>query len=133
LAAALQSYRVGLGSYPSTATGAGSVNAFLGSENMAFRLPSFSAHAPGPSLTTPTAWISALPTDPFAPSRGACYVYNQGSDRWVIVSAGPDRDYDFDPPCFDPAYKPTWSDILARTYDPSNGTVSNGDIYRMGP
>jgi type II secretion system protein G len=41
---------------------------------------------------------------------------------WVMLTMGPDRDYE-------PAVSPYQFEI----YDPSNGTVSNGDIIRWGP
>ncbi len=41
---------------------------------------------------------------------------------WIMLTMGPDRDYE-------PAVSPYQFEI----YDPTNGTVSNGDIIRWGP
>jgi len=104
---------------------------------------------PGPEtvdtwrLTTPIAYISSIPEDVFyspqMPSmRGPFdlfgpyvhYYYEpsgvsprQLTELWVLISYGPDQDtLDYTPP---PESRPIF-------YDPTNGTVSNGDIYRVG-
>ena len=48
--------------------------------------------------------------------------YLSGSPEWMLVSHGPDVDHD-NP---DEAEEP-------RSYDATNGTISNGDIYYFGP
>ncbi len=95
-------------------------------------------------LTTPVAYITSIPTDPFASNlatplpfiREYNYLnlnqhianFNGGGPGWVVeliprwgqwrmVACGPDSDRG-------PDIK---SNIV---YDPSNGTVSNGDIVR---
>ena len=48
-----------------------------------------------------------------------------GSHHWYLSSVGPDGDYD-----------QTWSGMPGANhmlYDPSNGTISDGDIIRVGP
>jgi len=104
-------------------------------------------------LTTPIAYAGcAIPVDPFysAYSRGehsepAPPGYNrfiylnladlQSSDaihqraaanqRFAIISAGPDRAA-LGPPCMNPANGPFIY------YDPTNGTVSTGDLFHFG-
>ena len=41
---------------------------------------------------------------------------------WIMLTMGPDRDYE-----------PAVSPYQFEYYDPTNGTVSNGDVVRMGP
>jgi len=114
------------------------------------------------SITTPVAYISTLPEDPFASSRpdsddptvfeGPGYHYgsflyalaNDGPEggekfhvyvrmlngipdviRCFLSSHGPDQDHDDDELLTDPR--------AAVSYDPSNGTISNGDIVYLSP
>jgi prepilin-type N-terminal cleavage/methylation domain-containing protein len=103
-------------------------------------------------LTTPVAYITTIPLDPFQatfpmtstnPSKNYIaffgpvpryFVYNDlgfllnGSTGWSLRSMGPDLDWDLvgDPADNDTAYAPNGA------YDPTNGTVSNGDILRSG-
>jgi type II secretion system protein G len=94
-------------------------------------------------LTTPIAFISSIPTDPFRPATRwdppVYWYYNwlERYDRlinvnaefqqgrtpwygapaaWIFTSLGPDQEPNFPMP-----------------YDPTNGTVSIGDISRLGP
>jgi type II secretion system protein G len=94
-------------------------------------------------LTTPVAYITSVPLDPFKPEARFeppvywfynwlarygrlinCHTefygrltpwYNEPA-AWCVTSLGPDRDADF-----------------PVIYDPTNGTISNGDITRLGP
>lgn len=94
-------------------------------------------------LTTPISYLSSIPSDPFRPKAAwdppVYWYYNwlerygrlinvntdfQGgntpwydkSAAWILTSLGPDQEPRFP--------------II---YDPTNGTVSNGDISRLGP
>ncbi len=49
--------------------------------------------------------------------------------KWMLFSCGPDRNWELEPPEPSP-YEPF--DILD-VYDPTNGTVSEGNIFRVGP
>ena len=99
-------------------------------------------------LTTPVAYITSLPIDPFnynpGPAAGQCgpwFIWQDLVDIYRIApgwggghlpemlkqgriylldSYGPDQDDDH------------WLDLMA-IYDSTNGTKSNGDIYRLGP
>ena len=105
-------------------------------------------HAKTPSyLTTPNAYITSLPFDPFIPfstlsgpphvieigKRYTCYNYQQFKDTgvyysparhadagdWLIYGYGPDKD----------AWNEPYGGIYLN-YDPTNGTVSIGNIFR---
>ena len=100
-------------------------------------------------LSTPIEYISAIPFDPFGQhptlpleTYGYAYGYEESDTRckwlgltecvlpsvpwvnnggpnyhkWSLQSAGPDRDY-----------------LIFAYYDPTNGTVSNGGLFRYGP
>jgi len=66
------------------------------------------------------------------PVKGIFTMISQGNDypefyasmnpQWMIFSHGPDTDHDNPDEGLSP-----------RTYDPSNGTVSSGDLYYFGP
>jgi type II secretory pathway pseudopilin PulG len=85
------------------------------------------------ALTTPIAYIVTNYSDIFAQKdgpTGVTYLYaqckmNMGS--WILVSVGPDQTTRFIPD--------NWMCGMAATYpmpyDPTNGTVSFGDILRL--
>ncbi len=128
-------------------------------------------------ITTPIAYITAIPSDPFAPVGSAvvfpyCYrnakVWHNG---WILTSAGPDSDllapggvgnrdntnplstardrkvparlgdinereviafYEQNPESGTFADLPRLREYLDRlSYDPTNGTLSDGDLYRI--
>lgn len=98
-------------------------------------------------LTSPVAYISSVPLDAFGgyydSSRDVKVVsYSMGTApdehpiRWALSSAGPDRTDDT-VPLFDyPGYSPRiWENPASGysyyRYDPTNGTVSRGDIIRV--
>ncbi|HOJ58751.1 MAG TPA: prepilin-type N-terminal cleavage/methylation domain-containing protein [bacterium] len=73
-------------------------------------------------LTTPVAYISSIPTDPFG--DGLFYSYedwgcsNKGGIFGLLAASGPDADNgDWHP------------DRLSYAYHPTNGVASNGDIW----
>lgn len=87
-------------------------------------------------LTTPVDYMTSIPVDVFTPYDWVqcypyiCYPQNNGSPGnrpfwygpftgmyWYMASAGPNIYYE----------------AGFMSYDPTNGTVSNGDIYRWGP
>ncbi len=121
----------------------------------------------GHGLTTPIAYISALPTDPFASASGFIfYSYREGRDGdgtgYILTSFGPDEDDLFNGGKNN-ACGALRADLCGRhgdisevhalpgsgrfqadlglrlrllaevTYDPTNGTISNGDLWRIGP
>lgn len=82
-----------------------------------------------PTLTTPVSYLTALPQDPFLGGNyqyfsvkidpGGQSPFQQHYGDWVLFSIGPDRDINFNP----------FAGGLVE-YDPTNGTVSKGDIIR---
>ena len=108
-------------------------------------------------LTTPVAYLSSMPRDPFAEQdswwRGTFYYWNL-QDRWKYsliadppwTVAPPDQDNGLNsasPPLWSlgsmgPDFKVNQSGYYDGTkmwtqYDPTNGTVSKGDIFTVGP
>ncbi len=117
----------------------------------------------GGGLTSPMAYITSIPMDPFGPvfpddqftfggatTIADAYYYNtrewfncrgfawnvspsdnpSDSTQWVLESKGPDK-------YFAPPADPNGVDHVDRPYfwmyDPSNGTISKGNIVRSGP
>jgi hypothetical protein len=113
------------------------------------------------ALTTPNAYIASYPVDSFSPLPGATFVYWSvapgtadpsggivGRDSpttgigWILVSPGLDRRYDILPDdwdVYDPSVAQPTERLLAGTnkegraftYDPTNGTISDGDVWRV--
>lgn len=131
IATALESYHVDNNSYPETYENARWERFF--------------------PLTTPIAYISTVPPDPFcmihdedntvdwSPRHKA---YKMGAtpliktSRYAISSNGPDLDEDSSPIKLYPGF--SWDVFLGGNpdfdymiYDPTNGTVSNGDVWRV--
>lgn len=62
------------------------------------------------------------------------YRYFPKDDGWILISTGPDGDYDIDPESgYDPNIPQPSPHLmaLAGTYDPTNGTESDGDLWRV--
>lgn len=98
------------------------------------------------------SYMVQLPTDPFSDERRETYAYRtyvsaeSGRPFYVLISPGPDGDFDFDSPETDNvatgsgAASQTSSispyvlaqqfiaELTAHTYDPTNGIGSDGDI-----
>jgi type II secretion system protein G len=135
LATALESYRVDSNAYPE-----------------GYTAWSWTAYDPLIILTSPVAYITSVPKDPFflvdvynvgqarnqpgpfwywnIPTDDANFGMNAGDVRhaaWRLASAGPDRLHGA-ATSGDPVYEINWLD-----YDPTNGTVSRGEIMRWGP
>lgn len=73
-----------------------------------------------------------LYADPFAKVSGTTFVYHSDPKGWILVSAGPDQDYDILPSRdYDGATTQPTAQLLMLTYNPTNGTVSDGDIWRV--
>ena len=124
-----------------------------------------------PGLTTPIAYISRIPVDPFT-SKPGFITYSYREDRaqpfegWILSSFGPDMDEAQNSFKFSGASNSVEARIDGRngdisersahpgsdsfnpelgrsnleeeltafgTYDPTNGTMSNGDLWRLGP
>ena len=140
IATALESYRVDRNQYPPENW----LSPLLVMDNVGgLAIPNRFKLGP---LTTPIAYVTSLPVDPFANRDDflnmippPVYHYAARNDplypgavfwdgvnaehvfsHWVIQGNGPDRD---------PA-SPNWQ---FPRYDPTNGTVSHGNVLRFGP
>ncbi len=86
-----------------------------------------------PTLTTPIAYLTSLPFDFHVRAiQRFTFAYAQQDDAWILFSPGWDKKYDIDPKT-DVDWesgKPT-PFLLNHTYDPTNGMVSGGDVWRM--
>lgn len=97
-------------------------------------------------LTTPIAFISSVPLDPFntasnpAWQPGVYWYYNWLQRMGYLLNVH--KYYGGNPPC--PWYNepaawcltslgPNRKPEFPKIYDPTNGTVSDGDITRLGP
>lgn len=163
LATAIEAYYIDWNWYPPYGVGAVSVNSALAPDSPASALPSFRLEMQEGKLrfgglSTPVAYVTRYPPDPFAPAEGATFVYwsiapgqadpsgtiagEKTPQGWILASAGPDGDYDladeydvYDssalPPALTQLIGGTSKKGSAFTYDPTNGTVSDGDIWRV--
>jgi prepilin-type N-terminal cleavage/methylation domain-containing protein len=102
------------------------------------------------TLTSPIAYITSYFRDPFADTAGATFLYsvpaNPQATGWIMWSWGPDGDergsadvvvvnFGSENPRIDTEYynpiRQVPSPLLIdATYDPTNGTTSDGDIFR---
>lgn len=90
----------------------------------------------GGSLTTPVAWLDRHTTDPFAGDFGAlppawapARPESPNGPGWLLWTMGPDQNYNIREPgrILDDPVSGTL-ELLALTYDPTNGIMSWGDI-----
>lgn len=90
------------------------------------------------SLTTPTAYLEQLPGDIRSDLRTAPYRYHTNGTAFIVGSFGPDRDEATggDLPWGDDegmsALLQDQARLVPFAYDPTNGTKSTGDIWRVG-
>ena len=101
-------------------------------------------------VTTPVAYISSMLKDPFTGKlklrfyyrgsffthsisrRCAPFAYHADANGWILFSPGPDRDYDLTPEKdYDSSIPQPSPFLMIKTYDPTNGTTSDGDIWRV--
>lgn len=83
-------------------------------------------------LTTPVPYMTSLFVDPFAQGPDTPIAYH-GTDRgWILYSAGPTKQYQIIPQQDYNDRVPTDRNpaLVHKTYDPTNGTISAGDIWR---
>jgi type II secretory pathway pseudopilin PulG len=104
------------------------------------------------SLNGPTAYLAALPRDPFMSSPEMIYYYRYnpgGGYSYIIVSAGPDGDIDFTDYLSQISLLPSTPTsekhepdsslvdalfnkyLTTRIYDPTNGLNSDGDVITL--
>ena len=197
IATGLEAYYVDHGSYPGWTSltgsnkwtgkdGLGHINAYAGQHRGKYpgaaQMHSFRVRTASPFdplkgdanrfalLTTPIAYLSTIPNDPFADTKGAAYGYYATQKGYILYSFGPDEDEcpnayghigDIDPAIeatdlsdlstsppvrlYDPNVSqpslflivgpaPAWTSKYgtgAFTFDPTNGTTSEGDVWRV--
>jgi type II secretion system protein G len=101
------------------------------------------------ALTTPMSFLATIPTDPFTHAKATEYhihgdylAYedlvdveriigpNWGGPGWIVATLAQGRKYALY--SFAPDREANMGS-LALAYDPTNGTVSSGDTFRLGP
>lgn len=91
--------------------------------------------APYRHLSTPVSYIPTYFIDPFveSPSSTYCYWPDPTNSGWIAWSAGPDGDFDLTYDFVETTYNPRTGDkpFYYLRYDPTNGSTSSGDIYRV--
>lgn len=108
------------------------------------------------TMTTPIAYVTSFFRDPFADTRSATFGYYSDLNGWIVNSFGPDTDENDTNapgdirmtnsiPEVESVYRSVFSQPTltllcltsntapneAFTYDPTNGTISPGDVYRV--
>ena len=83
-------------------------------------------------LTTPIAYISSICSDPFCRDKTLANMHYQFGNCWkmrsiLLVSVGPDGIDEFD----EAAWMCSKAFLYPEMYDPSNGTTSRGDVWRI--
>ena len=134
---ALQKYFVDHNSYPPYSTEAGhSLRPRRPSEKP---LPSFmirdSAYS-GATLTTPVEYLTSsaltwFQIDVFLWPERVPFGYYSTRNGWILFSVGPDCDSDLDWTAYDDKEPQPSSRLLRFAYDPTNGWVSDGDIFTV--
>ena len=107
------------------------------------------------TITTPQAYLTSYFSDPFADTKGCIFAYYKDQNGWIVASFGPDTD-EGATPIGDLGFATSGYEIAtlynageaqpsftlltgsnatapndSLTYDPTNGTVSPGDVYRV--
>ena len=85
------------------------------------------------TITTPFAYLNASYIgDQYSPVAGGTFCYYTSGDGWIMWSPGPDGGYEIDPARdYDPSRKEPTEALVSVTYDPTNGTFSRGDTWRI--
>ncbi|MCX7011816.1 MAG: hypothetical protein NTW86_04495 [Candidatus Sumerlaeota bacterium] len=137
VASALEIYYIDNNCSPAWATGTMGVNAFAPADSHAFQALTFRAFPRNRqmmTLTTPVAYLSSYIPDPYADLPGAVGAYYTDPEAlgWILYSEGPDFDYDIDPAKdYNPKQPMPGEALIRKSYDPTNGTPSDGDIFRV--
>ena len=158
LANGLEAYYVDNNDYPEFAIGDASANGFAPAGSGALLIRTFRVWAAGEengfhTITTPQAYITGYFGDPFADTKGSNFAYYKDTNGWILGSYGPDTDEGDGPgdlgfgtpfnieTIYESAISQPSQYLLtgdtayteneAFTYDPTNGTVTAGDVYRV--
>jgi len=138
LAVFLESYILDHEAYPPAVDGSGKMILSATGEVSAGYVPWL--------LTTPSAYLGSLPSDPFPDTnkeKTSTYRYaTDGTTCWILSSNGPDKKSDADVADYPSPEGAdcTWERFVSHfgigkaiEYDPTNGDRSRGDIIRVGP
>lgn len=132
MATALEAYRADHGQYPACTfiAAESAIPATTGKSRPTFRVAASGILA---TMTTPVAYLTGYPHDAFSRQRPpATFAYYTRNDSWIMWSPGPDGDYDTDWKTLDLAVPLPSEHVLTKlTYDPTNGSLSDGDIWRV--
>jgi hypothetical protein len=84
-------------------------------------------------ITTPVAYVTTMFHDPFAPLGNLSFGYYTDGPSWILISPGPDGDYDMNHPdeVFTSKEDQPSTRVILMAYDPTNGTTSSGDVWRV--
>ncbi|MBN1476630.1 type II secretion system protein GspG [Candidatus Sumerlaeota bacterium] len=127
LATGLEAFYVDNNRYPRAVAGSDPTSISRGDPMMAMQ----STFSTADSITSPIAYLTGYMEDPFGPT-GAPYCYFSDAHGWILVSAGPDGDFDFDPKqVYHSDIAQPSVELIRYAYDPTNGTVSDGDVFRV--
>lgn len=138
IAVAVDSYYVDEKAYPIWAAGQAGANSDLPYTHPSYSVPTFAVQTGSRpeiyTLTTPVSYVASFVSDPFTRLEGssATYAYWAGdcAHGWIIFSPGRDRVYNIVPEKdFNPRSHAISNSLIEKTYDASNGTNSNGDIW----
>ena len=131
MATAIEAYRIDWSRYPPSVPAGDPRNVNAAHPLMSQR-PGLAMTVSGVSITTPIAYVTSLFSDPFVPT-GITYAYATLDEarplysvfgRWVLLSPGPDGDWDIDLDRNSP------EEIPALIYDLQTGPAGSGDIVR---
>ena len=157
---AIESYMIDTNQYPMSWHGTGgTINSTLelpAQDRETFAVRTLPASNDLQTVTTPQAYMTSLPRDPFADTRGCGFGYINADDSgWIMWSYGPNTDEkpdngDIQAEVLEDAKTRNWgrtgetctiycpytsnpliSLILIYTYNPTNGTTSDGDVWRI--
>ena len=157
---AAQNYQDGAEQLPWPTLGWGHCNGFSGTGTGASTIHSFAVRTGTGTedlffmLTTPISYMSSFLPDPFADTKGSCYAYYAQKAGWILYSFGPDVDeaphgalgwcgdidltvetlYNYrisQPTTFLITGNGAYDGAESFTYDPTNGTASAGDVWRV--
>ena len=130
MATAIESYFVDFGVYPAhTEVASESFMGVARPGQPTFRVSNGSNLR---TMTSPVAYLNAYTPDFLGKPKERTFCYFAKGGGWIVWSPGPDKKYSIDA---DKEYDPTLTDataaLLRKTYDPTNGTVSGGDVWRV--